>query len=72
MFKTCLMCKTRAMSQCRKSHIPMFLYKYFVSGDHCFLLTESQTEAESRRYERQTIRVLCTTQKGKSKGHEVE
>jgi hypothetical protein len=33
---------------------------------------ESQTEAETGRYERQIIRVLHTTQKEKSKGHEVE
>jgi hypothetical protein len=43
---------------CLMSHIPMFLYKYFVSEDHCFLLTVSQIEAESRQYDKEITRVL--------------
>jgi hypothetical protein len=71
MFITCFMCTTRGVAQV-KSRVPMFVCKYFVLGDHRFLLVESQTKAESRRYERQIIRVLYTTQKEKSKEHYVE
>jgi hypothetical protein len=70
MFITCLCVN---LGQCHSAESLLqasysnVLYKYFVSGDHCILLTESKTEAESRRYERHTIRVLYTTQKRKAK-----